>query len=150
MLRPCAFLNSWIAPSAAFIHCEWGSVCLTCALTSRFFFWKSPLTCSWALSITIMFGTPSWLCSSESAWCAYNFSFIGNARVHPCAVQNTWAYLFFCRDSVLAINVSVKHSIPKRLYRSWQSFVWNLWDKLGWTIVCTPCCVVTFSVSFAA
>ena len=148
---PAPRFSSLMAPSAAFCHGEYGSVCLKWHPISLAFFLNVPIACSLALSMTIVIGTPSRAAIVDKPSCASDFFCMGNTRTQQYLVANTCAYLFLrCHDGSAASNVSVNMSQGKRLYLSCLSFVLNLLCNVSCNTDLTPCCVVASMVLRAA
>ena len=70
-------------------------------------------------------------------------------RHQPFVAQNTCAHVFPLVDFTEEDMVSVYSSCCSLLYRSWRSFVLNLWERVGCKTVRIPHCVVFWIVCLA-
>ena len=79
---PALFFSSLIVHYAAFCHGEYGSVCFTWQSACVVLCLNSPITSSYAPSITSVLGTPSYASKNDNISCAALFFAIGYAMHH--------------------------------------------------------------------
>jgi hypothetical protein len=76
----------------------------------------------------------------------FQFLCHGNALHQPSGVANICAHLLLRLEVVFENNASVKQSIGSRRYLSCLSFVRKRQDRVGWSTVRMPLCVVAWTV----
>ena len=85
--QPVPFFNSLIADLAAFEKGEYGSMDFTQQSASLSFFQNLPRTCAFALSMTMVLGTPTSFIMVDNMWWASLSFLIGYAQTHWNSVQ---------------------------------------------------------------